>query len=142
MVCGDVLASNQDNTPMPLDFEHDDQRRLVTITVTEPYSPEDLVAAIERLAHEDLWEYAAFYDLRGTTRLPNEGDLEQIADRVKAVGSGRERGPVGIAIRAQPALFLASLTYTHLTKEFMVVEVLLTSAQVDAWMARNAQRRT
>jgi len=127
---------------MPLDFDRDDRRRLVTMTLTEPYSADDLVEAIERLAHEDVWGYAAFYDLRGITRLPAEVDLEQIADRVKAVGGGDQRGPVGIAIRAQPALFLASLTYSHLTKEFMAVEVLLTAAQVDAWMVRNAQRRS
>jgi hypothetical protein len=45
---------------------------------------------------------------------------------VKAAGGERERGPVGIAIRARPALFLLGLMYTKLTKEFVTAEVLLT----------------
>jgi hypothetical protein len=57
---------------------------------------------------------------------------------VKEVGNGRERGPVGIAIRARPALFLLGLMYTELIKEFVTVELLLTTAQIDAWLVRNA----
>jgi hypothetical protein len=45
---------------------------------------------------------------------------------------------VGIAIRARPALFLLGLMYSKLTKEFATVEVLLTAAQIDSWLARNA----
>ena len=68
-----------------------------------------------------------------------EADLQRMADRVEVVGGGRERGPVGIAIRARPALFLVFLTYTKLTTELMTVEVLLNAAQRDAWLARNAR---
>jgi hypothetical protein len=45
---------------------------------------------------------------------------------------------VGIAIRARPALFLLGLMYTELIKEFVTVELLLTTAQIDAWLVRNA----
>jgi hypothetical protein len=47
---------------------------------------------------------------------------------------------VGIAIRARPALFLMGLMYTRLMKEFVTIEVLLTAAQIDAWLVRNAPR--
>ena len=59
-------------------------------------------------------------------------------ERVMVVGGERERGPVGVAIRARPALFLLGLMYTKLIKEFVRVEVLLTEAQIDAWLVRNA----
>jgi hypothetical protein len=45
---------------------------------------------------------------------------------------------VGIAIQPQPALFLLGLMYTTLTKGFLTVEVLLSTVQIHAWLARNA----
>src|SRR5207245_2590389 len=125
---------------MPIAYERDDQRRLITVTVTEPYSVDDILSVIDRQAAEDTWEYATLHDLRGVTDASTLADLQQLADRVKAVGGGRERGPVGIAIRARPALFLAGLMYSKLTREFMTVEVLLTPEQLDAWLARSASR--
>jgi hypothetical protein len=123
---------------MPIAYERDDQRRLITVTVTEPYSLDDIRGVIDRQAGEDTWGYAMLYDLRAVTDASAEADLQQIADRVQAVGRGRERGLVGVAIRARPSLFLVALTYSKLTKGFVSVEVLLTAAQIDAWVARNA----
>jgi len=77
------------------------------------------------------------YDLRALTDASTEADLQQLAERVKVAGGERERGPVGVAIRARPALFLLGLMYTKLIKEFVTVEVLLTAAQIDAWLVRN-----
>jgi hypothetical protein len=124
--------------PMPIVYERDDRRRLITVTVTEPYSLDDIRGVIDRQAGEDTWWYAMLYDLRAVTDTSAEADLQQIADRVQAVGDGRARGPVGIAIRPRPALFVAGMMYTKLTKGLMTVEVLLTPKQIDAWLARNA----
>jgi hypothetical protein len=125
-------------TLMPIAYQRDDQRRLIFVTATEPCSLDDLCSVIDRQAGEDSWEYALLYDLRAMTDASTEVDLQQIAERVKAVGSGRDRGPVGIAIRARPALFLLGLMYAKLIKEFVTVEVLLTAVQIDAWLVRNA----
>ena len=123
---------------MPIAYERDDRRRLITVTVTEPYSLDDIRGVIDRQAGEDTWWYAMLYDLRAVTDTSAQADLQQIADRVHAVGDGRARGPVGIAIRPRPALFVAGMMYTKLTKGLMTVEVLLTPKQIDAWLARNA----
>jgi hypothetical protein len=123
---------------MPIAYQRNDQRRLITVTVTEPCSADDISSAIDRQAAEDTWEYALLYDLRAMTDASTEVDLQQLAERVKAAGGERERGPVGVAIRARPALFLLGLMYTKLMKEFVTVEVLLTAAQIDAWLVRNA----
>ena len=124
---------------MSIAYERDDRRQLITVVVTEPYSLEDFLNVINRQSSEDTWAYAILYDLRGLTVAANEEDLLQMAARVGDVGASRERGPVGIVIRPRPALFLAGLMYTKLTRELMTVEVLLTQAQVDAWLARNAR---
>jgi len=127
---------------MSIAYERDDQRRLITATVTEPFSVDDILSAIDRQAAEDTWEYAILYDLRAVTFALTEGELQQMVDRVKAVGSGRERGPVGTAVGARPEMFRMGLRYTELTRKLMNVEVLLTSTQIEGWMARNARRRS
>ena len=124
---------------MPIAYERDDQRLLITVTVTEPCSVDDIPSVIDRQAAENTWEYALLYDLRGMTDASTETDLQQLAERVKVAGGERKRGPVGVAIRARPALFLLGLMYTKLIKEFVTVEVLLTAAQRVAWLARNTR---
>jgi hypothetical protein len=125
---------------MPIAYQRDDQRRLITVTVTEPCSVDDLSSVVDRQAGEDTSKYALLYDLRSMTDASTEAGLQRIAERVKVVGGGRERGPVGIAMRARPALFLLGLMHATLVKEFVTVEVLLSAAQIDAWFARNAPR--
>ena len=127
---------------MPIAYERDDQRLLITVTVTEQCSVDDIPSVIDRQAAENTWEYALLYDLRGMTDASTETDLQQLAERVKVAGGERKRGPVGIAIRARPALFLLGLMYTKLIKEFVTVEVLLTAAQIDAWLVRNTLSRS
>src|ERR1700730_17232481 len=99
---------------MPILYLSDDTRRLITVTVTEPYSVDDLLSAIDRHASEGAWEYAILYDQRGVTEPFVDLDLEQIAEHVRVAGQGRPRGPVGFAIRAQPRSFLLGLTYSNL----------------------------
>jgi hypothetical protein len=123
---------------MPIGYQCDDRRRLITVTLTEPCGADDISSVIDRQAGDDAWEYALLYDLRAMSDASAEADLQWLTERVKEAGGKRVRGPVGIAIRARPALFLLGLMYARLTKEFVTVEVLLTEAQIDAWLVRNA----
>src|ERR1700736_4226315 len=85
---------------MPFHYARDDQRCLITLTITEPCALDELLRAIDRQAAEDTWNYAMLSDLRAVTDLWTAGDLQHIADRVQAAGGGRARGPVGIAVGA------------------------------------------
>jgi len=125
---------------MPITYERDDQRRLITVTVNDPYSVDDMLGVIDRQAAEDTWRHALLYDLRAVARVATEADLERMASRVRAVGGGRERGSVGIAVASTPEQFRMGLIYAKLTREIENVEVLLTAAQRDDWLARNARR--
>jgi hypothetical protein len=124
---------------MPITYERDDERRLITVTVTEPYAVDDILGVIDRQAAEDTWHYAMLYDLRSPMSIP--ADSQQIANHVRAVGGGRERGPTGIAMSRQPEQFRRGLKYSELTRTIATVELLLTPAQVDDWLMRNARRR-
>ena len=127
---------------VPIAYERDDERRLITVTVIEPYSVDDILGVIDRQAAEDTWWYAILYDLRGLIHVSTDADLQHIADRVKVVGGGRKRGPVGIAVGTHPEAFRAGLMYTKLAGKLVNVEVVLTAAQLDGWLTRNAQRRS
>jgi hypothetical protein len=127
---------------VPIAYERDDERRLITVTVTEPYSIDDILGVIERQAAEDTWWYAMLYDLRTVTHASSEGDMQQLADRVRIVGGGRKRGPVGLAVGTSPTTFRAGLMYTQLAGKLVNIEVVLTQAQLDGWLARNAQRHS
>jgi hypothetical protein len=124
---------------VPITYERDDERRLITVTVTEPYTIDDILRAVDRQSAENTWGYAMLYDLRAQMTIP--ADLQPAADYVKAVAKGRARGPVGVAISGQPEEFRRGLKYTELARETVTVEVLLTSAQIDDWLVRNAPRR-
>jgi len=125
---------------MSILYLSDDPRRLITVTVTEPYSVDDILGSIDRQASEGRWDYAILYDQRGLTHGATEIDLEQIAEHVRVAGQGRPRGPVGLAIRPDPRSFLVGLTYSTLTKEFMDVEVLLNEVQLESWLSRNSRK--
>jgi hypothetical protein len=124
---------------MPITYECDHQRRLITVTVTEPYSIDGILGGIVRQAVENTWAYAMLYDLRSVTHVSTGAELKEIANRVKVVGSGRQRGAVGMAIGGQPALFRAGLMFSKLTRTLMTVEILLTGPQLEAWLDRNAR---
>jgi hypothetical protein len=125
---------------MPITYERDDERRLITVTVTDPYSVADILGVIDRQAAEDTWAYAVLFEIQAP--MANPADSQHIADYVQTVGQGRERGPVGIAIAAQPDQFRRGLTYAELSGKAASVEVLLTPAQRTDWLFRNAPRRS
>ena len=124
---------------MPLTYERDDERRLITVTVTAPYSVEDLLGVIDRQAAEDTWSYAVLFNLSAPMSIA--ADSQRVADYVQAVGAGRQRGPVGIAISRDPGQFRRGLTYSEMIRKIATVEVLLTPGQIEDWLSRNTQRR-
>jgi hypothetical protein len=125
---------------MPTLYQRDDARRLITVAVTEPYTVDDILRTVDRQAAEDTWAYAMLYELQGAMSVP--ADSQQIADHVRMVGKGRERGPVGIAISNQPEQYRRALKYAELARKIAIVEVLLTATQRADWLARNAPVRT
>src|ERR1700730_1255239 len=126
---------------MPIEYERDDRRRLITVTLTEPYSLDELLNQTDRQWAEDTWEYAILYDGRTTGHVPPASDLKQLVDRMYVVGGGRPRGPVGVAIPRRPEMLRGGLQLAKLAGPLRDLEVLLTEEQVAGWLARHAGRR-
>jgi hypothetical protein len=125
---------------MPIVYERDDSRRLIVVTVTEPYTAADVMNTVDRQATEDAWDYAMLYDLHAPMLIP--ADSQQVAAHVEHIGAGRRRGAVGIAISGGPEQFRRGLRYGELSRQSATtVEVLLTAAQRNDWLERNARQR-
>jgi hypothetical protein len=122
---------------MPVRYDRDDRRRLITVTVSDPYTVADVIAVIDRQVAEHTWEYALFYDLRGVSAKRDLRQGPMLAAHVESVSAGRRRGPVGIAIDPDTDRFLASLDYARSVSELGDIEVLVTTPQVAAWLARH-----
>jgi hypothetical protein len=126
---------------MPIDYRRDDSRRLVTVTLTEPYTLDELLSQTDRQWSEHIWEYAVFYDARTAARVAPPQELQQIVDRVRIVGAGRPRGPAGVAIPPRPEMLRWGLQLAKLSGPLRDIEILLNDAQVEAWLTRHAPRR-
>ena len=124
---------------MPTVYERDDDRRLITITITEPYSVDDILGAIERQMAEDTWEYAMLYDMRTTTRMSTIEEARLITNRVQSMSGGRNRGPVAMAISARPDQVRAGVEFASSNRGIAIPEILLTAMQLYDWIARNAR---
>jgi hypothetical protein len=128
---------------MPIAYERDNDRRLITATLTEPSSLADFVSVVERQAAEDTWDYALLYDLRGLTiHADASQELQQFVDRVQSLGAGRSRGPVAAIIAPRADIVRSSVMTAHLTRGRLNFEVLLSTEQLETWLLRSAPSKT
>ena len=125
---------------MPIDYQRDDRRRLITVTLTEPVSFDELLCQTDRQWAEHTWEYAVLYDTRATVHRFPAGELQQLVNRTQAVGGERPRGPVGVAIPTRPDRYASGLALSTLGGPLRDIEILLNLSQIDAWLVRHTAR--
>ena len=121
---------------MPISYERDDARRLITVVVTDPYGFDDILGVVDRQSADDTWGYAMLYDMHALADFGREVDSPRLAAHVTAIGRGRTRGPVGLWIVRRPDRFRVGVEYSALTSGVLELEVLLTKSQVDNWLVR------
>jgi len=86
-------------------YDRDDDRRRVVITMQGAFQLVDLLAVIDRLRVEDVWSYGLLYDLRGVIGHPTLADLRQIMNHVaQSAPPEQHRGPVAI-VATDPILY-------------------------------------
>jgi hypothetical protein len=138
-----VTGGMSDANGMPVAYERDNDRRLITATLTEPASMVEYVSVVERQAAEETWDYALLYDLRGLTiHAHSSVALQQFIDRVQSLGAGRARGPVAALLAPRPDIVRSTVMTTQLTTGRLNFELLLDDAQLAAWLLRSAPSRT
>jgi hypothetical protein len=128
---------------MPIDYQRDDRKRLITVTLTDPFSFDELLSQTDRQWAEQAWEYAVLYDSRGSLHVAPASELQQLVSHTYVVGGGHPRGPVGVAILPRPELLRGGLQLVQLSgpRRRKDIEILLSDAQIEAWLTRHAPRR-
>jgi hypothetical protein len=126
---------------MPIDYQRDDRRRLITVTLTDPVSFHDLTDQTDRQWAEDAWDYAILYDSRGTSTVRPPDEIQRLIDHTRSVGGERPRGPVGVAIPPRPDLLRQGLELADRAGPVRDIEILLNETQISSWLVRHAARR-
>ena len=126
---------------MPIDYQRDDRRRLITVTLTDPFSSDELASQTDRQWADGAWDYAILYDSRATREIRPPEEIQQIIDHTRSVGGEHPRGPVGVAIPPRPELLRRGLELADRSRPRRDIEILLSETQVTSWLLRHAARR-
>jgi hypothetical protein len=126
---------------MPIDYQRDDQRRLIVVILIDPVSFDDLTGATDRQWADGAWDYAILYDSTGTSTVRPPDEIQRLIDHTRSVGGARPRGPVGVAIPPRPDLLRQGLELADRGGPMRDIEILLNETQVNSWLVRHAVRR-
>jgi hypothetical protein len=126
---------------MPIEYQRDDERRLIMVTMTDPFTFDDLLSQTERQWAEQIWEYATLYDSRASQHIPPSSEIQELVRHTQVIGGGNPRGPVGVAIPPRPEAVRGGLELAKVSGPLRDIEILLNEAQVENWLTRHARRR-
>ena len=126
---------------MPIAVARDDERRCITVEVTDPWSVEEIAVAIDRQIADRAWSYGTLYDLSYSTWVPSEPDVLWLVKRTQEqVALHGVRGAVALLLNtsADPRLLRHYADYggvhTHAP-----VRVFGDRAAATAWLAEQRQ---
>jgi hypothetical protein len=123
------------------EYHRDDRPRLLTVTLTDPFSFEELSRQTDRQWADGAWDYAILYDGRATRALRPPEEIQRLIDHTRSVGGDHRRGPVGVAIPPTPELLRRSLELADRFGPQRDIEILLSETQIQSWLVRQAVRR-
>jgi hypothetical protein len=126
---------------MPIEYQRDDLRRVITVTLIEPISLDELLSQTDRQWVEGVWEYAVLYDARAISHSRPPDELQRLVDHTRVVGGGKPRGPVGVAIPTRAETVRSGLDLAARAGPLRDIEILLNETQVKAWLVRNTAVR-
>jgi len=100
---------------MPVQYARDDAKRRLTLTVSDPLTLEERIAAVERQLADGAWRYGLIIDARTMASFtPQVTDMQAAASRLaELVAAHGPRGPVALVSR-QPAVIGASAMHNSL----------------------------
>ena len=120
---------------MPVQYERDDVRRRVVITVQGALQTSDMLAAIERQRAENTWSYATLFDLRRVAGHPTVAELRDLMSQasVHPMAAGRP-GPIAL-LATEVILYNRLCVYAALTQGKLTLEVFRDVDEADRWLA-------
>lgn len=113
----------------------------MTVTVTDPWSVEEIAVTMERQIAEHTWAYAVLYDMSRTTSIPTEPDVLWLVKRgQQQVARHGARGPIAVITSVKPeALPLQSYAMSAGEQGRMMINVFTDHAAADRWLSEQAR---
>jgi hypothetical protein len=100
---------------MPVQYVRDDAKRRITLTVSDPLTVEERIAAVEHQLADGAWKYGLIIDARSmATFTPQLTEMQAAASRLaELVAAHGPRGPVALVSR-QSSVIGASAMHNSL----------------------------
>jgi hypothetical protein len=127
---------------MPLQYERDDIRHRLRVTLADPFSATDLIASVERQFAEGAWRYGLLVDARSTFQAPQPTDMRSFVASLRALITAHgPRGPVAIVAKKSGTIIGAQL-YSFFSQKMEPVETFWDIDDAQQWLdERIAQGR-
>jgi hypothetical protein len=109
---------------MPYQYARDDTARRVKITLTDPLTVAERIAAVEEQVADNAWRYGTLIDARYlAVYKANPAEMQAVVARVaELVAEHGPRGPVAV-VSNRAAVISAGQMYNHFDDKRNTVEV-------------------
>jgi hypothetical protein len=123
---------------MPITYERDDARRRIVVTTVGLVTVEEMLAVIDRQAHEGTWRYGMLYDSRRVSTIASPADVRVGLRHVEAVtvAHGR-RGPVAFVTMIPAAYGMVRMYSTLAGQQHQAVEAFRDIGDAERWLAKH-----
>jgi hypothetical protein len=119
---------------MPIHYERDDAGHRLRITVTEPFTVADLIAAVERQFTDGAWHYGLLVDSRAPiAALPPEDTLTFVSRVRELIAAHGPRGPIAIVAREAGPITVTQ-RYIYLSAKLEPIEVFWDLDDAQRWL--------
>jgi hypothetical protein len=128
---------------MPFQYVRDAAKRRITLTVSDPLTVAERIAAVEHQLADDAWTYGLLIDARRMASFtPQLADMKAAALRLaELVAAHGPRGPVALVTR-QPSVISASTMHNSLGVKTPGVQVFWDMDDAQRFLDRPATSST
>jgi hypothetical protein len=119
---------------MQIQYERDNARQRVTVTLRGAYQASGVLALLERHGAENDWTYARLYDVRDLRGKPTVDELRQF------VGLDTQHQPHGpeAILTTNPILYSLACAYAALARPALTIGVFRDGDEAAQWLAAQA----
>ena len=118
-------------------------RRRINITITDPWSVEEIAVAMDRQISERIWKYGTLYDLTGSAWVPSEPDVLWLVKRAQQQAALHGvRGAIAVVVgrsSADTALLRQYAEYGGAHSHVLCVCSTIPDRRTHGWSSRETE---
>ncbi len=122
---------------MPITFEHDKRRRRLLATARGVVTMKDVVDFISAQDALGAWSDGVLLDASESETIGIEGNLQGLAEQLRAVARGRKRGPVAVVADPERVAEITRI-YVYLCAQVsgLTIGVFKDRREAEDWLER------